>query len=350
MSEALKNILIIKPSSLGDIVLALPALSALRKSFPDAKISWLIRPEFAPLLKNHPHLTETILFDRNFLAKAWYNPRSFAALMSLVRQLREKHFDAVIDLQGLFRTAFLAKLSGCPVRFGMKNAREFASLFYTHKVLQNSDSIHLVDYYLKIVKAAGAQDTGVQFVLPVDAFAANSVNRLLADNNVSPSHYVVFVPSSARPDKCWPAEQFTSLAEKISPLFHLPIVAVGTKSEKSIVGKIKTSAHVTIVDLAGLTNLGELVALIKSARLVISNDTGAGHIAAALGRPLVMIFGPTNPNRVYPYGRKNCVVAIDPDGRGVNHTSFDPRHNIQFITMEDVFSKACKQLERPFGG
>ena len=97
MPQVFKNILIIKPSSLGDIVMALPALSALHKNFPDARISWLIRPEFASLLKDHPYLTETILFDRRFLGKAWYNPRAFASLMSLISKLRRSKFDAVIE-------------------------------------------------------------------------------------------------------------------------------------------------------------------------------------------------------------------------------------------------------------
>ncbi len=350
MREPWKNILIIKPSSLGDIVLALPALTALRSSFPDAKISWLIRPELAPLLKNHPHLTETILFDRHLLAKAWYSPRAFAELRSLVRRLRNEKFDAVIDLQGLFRTAVLAKLSGCLVRFGMKNAREFAGLFYTHKISQNSDSIHLVDYYMKIAKAAGAQNTTVQFVLPVDAGAADSVNRLLAEHNVDRNYYAVFIPGSAHPDKCWPVENFASLADKISPLFHLPIVLAGAKSERPVAEKLRALTKVPAVNFAGLTNLNELVALLKSARLIISNDTGPGHIAAALDRPLVMMFSWSNPARIYPYGRKNCVAAIDPYARGTQIRSCDPKHNVKNITVEDVFERICEQFEAPFNG
>ena len=158
MPMELKNILIIKPSSLGDIVFALPALSALRRNFPDAKISWLVRPEFAPLLENHPHLTEVILFDRKRLGKAWFHPGAFCLLVSLIHQLRRREFDVVFDFQGLLRTAALSWLSGCKNRFGMANAREFARLFYTHKVHQDEDGVHLVDYYLKIVQAAGAAD------------------------------------------------------------------------------------------------------------------------------------------------------------------------------------------------
>ncbi len=108
-----KNILIMKPSSLGDIILVLPALTALRRNFPDAKISWLVRPEFAALLENHPHLDRIIPFDRKFLGKAWFHPCAFAALLALIRRLRTARFDVVFDFQGLFRTASLAWLSGC---------------------------------------------------------------------------------------------------------------------------------------------------------------------------------------------------------------------------------------------
>ena len=345
MPETLRNILIIKPSALGDIVLALPVLSALRNSFPDAKISWLIRPEFAPLLKNHPHLNQTILFDRNLLAKAWRNVHAFAELQTLIRRLRNEKFDAVIDLQGLFRTSLLARLSGCPRIFGMENAREFASLFYTCKVPANTNSTHIVDHYMKIVAATGARDSSVQFVLPVDDSAADSVNRLLAKHKVDRSHYVVFIPGSAHLDKCWPVEKFVALADKISLLFHLPVVTVGTKSEKPITEKLCASANVPIVDLAGETNLNELTVLLKSARLVVSNDTGPGHIAAALGSPMVMMFSWSNPARIYPYGRKNCVVAVDPYSRGERISSRNPKHNVKNITVDDVFAKACEQLE-----
>ncbi len=152
MPDTLKNLLIIKPSSLGDIVMALPALTALRKSFKDAKITWLIRPEFAPILKNHPHVTAISIFDRKLLGKAWFHPHAFVSLLSFIRRLRRSKFDAVIDLQGLFRTASLAWLSGCKKRFGMADARELAHIFYTHKVARDPDCIHMVDYYLKIVQ------------------------------------------------------------------------------------------------------------------------------------------------------------------------------------------------------
>ena len=339
-----KNILIIKPSSLGDIVLALPALTALYKSFPDAKISWLIRPEFAALLENHPHLTEIILFDRKFLGRAWYNPRAFIALISLILQLRRSKFDLVFDLQGLFRTASLAWLTGCKKRFGMAAAREFAHIFYTNKVNQDKNCIHLVDYYLKMIRTAGISDVAVEFILPQDPLATDSVNELLLDRNVKPSDYAVFIPGSAHIDKCWPVERFATLANKISSQFGLSIVVAGTASENYIVEKLKNLANVRIINFAGLTNINELIALLKAAKLVISNDTGPGHIAAALGTPLVMMFSWSNPARIAPYERKECVVAREPYSRGLKIKSTNPQHNVSNITIDEVYQKVCEQL------
>ncbi len=346
MAENLKNILIIKPSSLGDIVLALPALSALRRSFPDAKITWLVRPGFAPLLDNHPALNDIILFDRKFLGKAWYNCRAFASLLTLIRRLRRARFDAVIDLQGLFRTASLAWLSGCRKRLGMANAREFAHIFYTHKVSQDQDCIHLVDYYLKIVRTAGARDLDVHFDLPIDPVAAQEAKKLLTERNIELDNYAVLIPGSAHPDKCWPAENFAALADKISSQFALSIVSTGTQSEKSLVARLAALANVPIANLAGMTDISRLVALLNSATVVVSNDTGSGHIAAALTTPVVMIFGRSNPARVAPYKRADCVVALEPNTRGLKADSPNPKHDIRVVTIADVYEKVCSQIER----
>ena len=345
MSDSLKNILIIKPSSLGDIVLALPALTALRKSFPDAKISWLIRPEFAPILENHPHLTEIIPFDRKFLGKAWYHPGAFWSLLSLIKRLRQAEFDAVIDFQGLFRTASLARLSGCKKRFGIANAREFAPLFYTHKITQTKDCIHLVDYYLKIIKAAGASELDVQFVLPQHPEAADSVSRLLDNHDIAPDNYVVFIPGSAHKDKQWPVERFAELAGKISSQFGLPVVATGTPGEAALIENLKDLSNVPVANIAGKTTLSQLVVLLKNAKLVVSNDTGPGHIAAALSTPLVLMFSWSNPARIAPYKRIECLVAREPFSRGHKIKSRDPKHNVDTITVDEVYKKVCEQLK-----
>ncbi|MHC4353601.1 MAG: glycosyltransferase family 9 protein, partial [Planctomycetota bacterium] len=156
--------------------------------------------------------------------------------------------------------------------------------------------------------------------------------------------YAVFVPGSAHADKCWPAERFAELADKIAAKFGFSIVATGTEPEAGVVEKLKSLADVPVANLAGRTSLSELMALLGGARLVVSNDTGPGHIAAASGVALVLIFGRSNPVRVAPYRRKECVVAIDADGRGLAINSADPRHSIEAITVEQVYEKVCEQI------
>ena len=341
-----KSILIIKPSALGDIVLALPALSSLRASFPKAKTTWLVRSELAPLLDGVSDVDDIILFDRNLLGKWWYSPAAFGALWRFFATLRRGRFDLVLDLQGLFRTALFGWLTGCKRRLGMKNAREFAAIFYTQSVPQCGNSIHVIDYYLRIANAAGASKLVTDFGLAATSEAVSYTKELLAARNLHNGEYVVFAPSSARPIKCWPIQRFAVLAGKITSQFNLPIVAVGTRSEKPLIEKLATMSSVKIVNLAGLTDISQLIALLNGASLVISNDTGPGHISSAMSVPTIIIFGPTNPARIRPYQKADSVVAVNADGRGTAINNFDPKYGIEAITVEQVLEKVATNLKQ----
>jgi lipopolysaccharide heptosyltransferase I len=344
MPEMYKNILLIKPSSLGDIVMALPALSSLRRSFPHARITWLVRPEFAPIIEGHPHLDEIILFDRKSLGKAWWNPAAFGQLLDLIRRLRRGRFDAVLDLQGLFRTASLAWLSGCTRRFGPIWRHEFAHWFYTTAVPPRAEWVHVIDYYRKLLEAMGASDLGVEFVLPEKPAAAAAVRELLSQQKIDANRYAVIIPGSAQVSKCWPADRFAALADRLATEHGLAVLATGGKSESPMIEQIQSLAKRPIANLAGRTTLPELVEVLRRAKLVVSNDTGPGHIAAALGRPLVMMFSWSNPLRVGPYGRPECVVGRDIESRGLAIRSRNPAHAIQHIAFDEVYAKAIEQL------
>jgi heptosyltransferase-1 len=345
MSARYENILLLKPSSLGDIVMALPALSALRRNFPQARISWLVRPEFAPLIEGHPHLDEVILFDRKRLGRAWFDPAAFGSLTALISGLRRSRFDAVLDLQGLFRTASLSWLSGCKRRFGPIWRKELARYFYTTAIPARLEWVHVVDYFLKLVEAMGASDLRVEFVLPERPAAAASARDLLSRHKVDPGRYAVLIPGSAQVSKCWPAERFAALADRLTSDHSLAIVATGSRGESPMIERIQSFAKHPIANLAGRTLLPELVEVLRSASLVVSNDTGPGHIAAALGRPLVMMFSWSNPLRVGPYHRPECIVARDASSRGLAIRSRDPLHAIQHITLDEVYAKVVEQLK-----
>lgn len=346
MSRHFRNILIIKPSALGDITMALPALSSLRAGFPSARICWLVRPEFAPLLVGNPAINELIIFDRRFLGRWWHSPKAFTALAALIATLRRQKFDLVIDLQGLFRTAFLGALTGCKQRFGMAASREFAGLFYNHRIRLDADSIHVVDYYNKIVAATGASQVTTDFNLRPTEKALLRTKKLLTEHNIDADRYAVFVTGSSHTKKCWPIERFARLAEKVASHFGLAIVAVGSADEKPTVQQLQACSGVPVSNFAGLTDIPELVALLNGAKLVVSNDTGPGHIAAAMGMPLVIIFGPVNPARIMPYKRPDTVAAVQPNSRGSAIKSRRPEYKIQAVTVEQVFEKVKLQLEK----
>jgi heptosyltransferase-1 len=344
-----ENILLIKPSSLGDIVMALPALSALRRSFPQARLTWLVRPEFAPLIEGHPHLDAIVFFDRRRFAQAWRSPGAARSLLTLVSELRGRRFDAVLDLQGLFRTGLLSWLSGSPHRFGPR-WREMAYLFYTTSIPPRLEWIHVVDYYLKLAGTVGASDLRVEFVLPEKPAAATAARELLAHHSIPPERYAVIIPGSAQTSKCWPAERFAALVDRLAAEHGLTVAATGSQAERPTIEEIRRLSKHPVVNLASQTSLPELIEVLRGAQLVVSNDTGPGHIAAALGRPLVMLFSWSNPLRVGPYGRPECVVARDISARGLINRSRNPLHSIQHLTLDEVYTKAVEQLEQGKAG
>ncbi|MCP4449999.1 MAG: glycosyltransferase family 9 protein, partial [Planctomycetes bacterium] len=246
MNQDIRRILIIKPSALGDIVLALPALHALRTHFRESDISWLVRPEFAPLLCDHPELNDVLLFDRKNL----HTPKQITAL---IKTLRSRHFDLVFDFQGLFRSAFFARASGSPRRYGLASARECAPWFYTHRVESDTDNLHLVDLYLKMTEQAGAEEAPAQFILPDTDGDKRVIFGLLEKKAVPPTRYAVLIPGSAHDTKCWPHERFARLAEKLHREYDLPVVAIGTQAEAPAIDRIVQAAATPVINLAGQT-------------------------------------------------------------------------------------------------
>ncbi len=343
MTSENKKILIIKPSALGDIVLAMPCACAIAGKYPNAQIHWFVRPEFAALLKNHKCVHKIIIFDRKKLGKWWCNIDAFREFVRLIKELRHEKYDIVFDLQGRFRSAIFAWLSGCKHRIGMADTQEVTSIFYTKKVKQSRT--HLVDYFLDIVRQTLPIDDGIQFGLEPQKDAIAEIDKLLSKNNISRNNYVVLVPGATVDEKRWPAENFALLAEKISNKYQCGITAVGVNSERGIIDAIAELSSVPILNLAGRTDIAQLVAILSSAKAVISNDTGSAHIAAALNVPMVLIFGFTNPKRVGPYAKPDSVAAVDGDKRSNEVESTNPLHNIKNVSVESVFELLCKQLD-----
>jgi lipopolysaccharide heptosyltransferase I len=294
-----RRILIIKPSAIGDIVHALPVLNLLRKRWPEAHISWLVSTACQSLLEGHPQIDELIPFERRRFGKGWRKPTAAVGLVRFMSDLRSRKFDLVIDLQGLFRSGYIAWRSGAPIRVGPSEARELAWIFYTHHVATGFPNGHAVDRYLKIADALGLGREPVEF-----HFAITDADRAAAAALLpSEARYAVLLPGANWDTKRWPPRKFAELTGPLKDRLGLQSIVAGSAGDQKLASQIPGA-----IDLTGKTNLRQLVALLDKADLVIGNDTGPLHIAAALNRPLVAMFGPTNPDFTGPFGRLDSVV------------------------------------------
>ncbi len=341
-----RNILIIKPSAIGDIVHTLPALGSLRKSFPRAKVTWLIRKQFASLLECVPGVDERILFDRKQLGRWWCSRQSFEELRRFLADLRGRHFDIVFDFQGLFRTAFFAWQTRSSRRYGMAEAREFSSLFYTHRVSRPEQSYHVLDYYNAMVAAAGGTEFSTQGTLAAPESACVALRQRFSELGILDKPYAVLIPGSAHQSKCWPVERFSRLAERLTREMGFTVLVAGSESERTLADTLAKGACVPVLNFAGQTTICQLVGLLGGAKLVVSNDTGPGHIAEGMGVPTVLIFGHTNPLRVGPYGRAQSVAAIEPCARGGAIENSDPRYHIENVSESLVWDKVAMAMAR----
>ncbi len=305
------RILIIKPSSLGDIVHALPVLAALRARHPRARIAWLAGESFAPLLEGHPLLDDVIRFDRRRFGRMLQSPRIFWEFLRFVADLRRRRFDLVIDLQGLVRSGFLAFASGARERIGFAKARELAGAFYSRRVRCPADDVHAVDRNLCVAAALGlpADTPGFPLALRPDEHA--QARALLADVGTRPlERFTAVLPGARWPSKQWPAQHWAGLLARLAQEDLPPAVLLGGPGDLPVLQAIQGACPVPLLSLVGRTSLRQLTALLARAELVICCDSGPMHLAAALGRPLVALFGPTNPQRTGPYGRAARVVSL----------------------------------------
>jgi len=307
-----RRILIIKPSSFGDVIHALPVLNGLRRRYPRAQISWLVAHSCAGLLEGQPALDEIVRFDRRRYGQVGRNLRITAEFLEFLRGLRARRFDLVVDLQGLFRSGFLAFASGAGTRVGFASAREFAWVFYSHRIAVRDPNMHAVDRNYLFASALGFEDVPIEFSLPVRAEARAVVRRMLEEGGLAAgTPYLLMAPGTRWETKIWPAEHFAEVARRIRGERGLGVVLAGMESEAPIARRVAELAGGGVVNLAGRTSLAELIALVDGAALVVMHDSGPMHLASALRKPMVAIYGPTSPVRTGPYGRDDTVARLD---------------------------------------
>lgn len=299
------KILILKPSSLGDVIQALPVLRLIRRHLPSSQIYWWIEAGLAPILEGDPDLAGTIPFDR----KAWAHPANWSEVARTVRWMRDQRFDWVIDLQSLLRSGIFAWLANGQLLAGLDERREGARGFYDIVARRATWHTHAADWYLSILPLLGVPVTSQFEWLPRrDAVAAGLEHRW----NLSSHRWILLQPGARWLNKRWPLEHFKTLARELQARHSSHRLAVlGGKDDAPLGASIAEACAPSCLDLTGKLSLSEMIEMIRACDLMVTNDTGPMHVAAALRKSVVGLFGPTEPTRTGPYGQTGNVLRLE---------------------------------------
>jgi heptosyltransferase I len=315
-SSALR-ILVVRLSSIGDIVHALPAVAALAQSLPDAEIAWVVEKRFAELLEGNPFVRRVIPLDTIGWRARWKAAKTLREIVDELGDVRSFYAEVAIDFQGLVKSAALARLSSARRRvgFGGPWLRESAArVFYTDSVEARGRS-HVVEENLALAERAGAQPVvrqHWQFPLPAPADAAHRVEERLARLRVR--RFLVINPGGGWMSKCWAPDRYAQLISELEDEGDCAVLITGSRAEEPIIRGILEQARARQARYFPST-LAEYIALVRRACLFVGGDTGPLHLAAAVGTPIVAIYGPTNPARNGPFASADIVV-LDPKGEG----------------------------------
>jgi heptosyltransferase-1 len=293
-----ERIALLKPSALGDIIHSLPVLTALRQRYPHAHITWVVNQVYEPLLRGHHDLDDILPFDRRASHRGWR--AAAASWLHFLGELRRRRFDLVIDLQGLCRTAVMALATGAKRRVGLSTAREGATWVYTDVVaVADFHARHAVDRGWRIAEAFGVGDVPKEFHVPIPDEA-----RRWADETMRqcPRPWLVLGPGSRWATKRWRPAHFAVLAARVQSEFGGTVFFVGGDDETPLAEAVRARLIGPTLDLTGRTTLPQMAALLERADVMVANDTGPLHLAAALGRPVVAPYTCTRVRRNGPYG------------------------------------------------
>jgi heptosyltransferase-1 len=330
-----KNILIIKPSSFGDIIQALPVAARLRSCWPSIRISWLVNSRYERLLENNRCIDDIIPFERHLWRRGGNPLKAFESLFHTCRKLRRGRFDTVVDLQGLFRSGFFALMTGATTRVGFANAREGAPLFYSIKVTVPDKDMHSVDRYLLAAGAIGCTGGEVTFPLGVGEDEERWAERFLEEDGIPATAPLVGLSPLARWEtKRWPRDYFAKLGDLLVERGAKVIIVGGVSKEGATTAELMKHRPAIA---AGITDPLKLAALLQRLAVLVTNDTGPMHLGGAVGTPVVALFGPTNPARTGPHGTKHRVICADVDCRPCYRRACDREVNcMSTITVERV--------------
>jgi heptosyltransferase-3 len=333
-----KNILVIKLRYLGDVLLATPAFHVLHVAYPEARLTTLVNSGTEEILRWNPDLDGVLILERGGIAHQ----------VTLYRELRRRRFDCVIDLTDSDRSAILARVSGAPIRIGFNEEHRWRGLLYTTVIKPPSSRLHRVERDLEALRPLGIEPKPGPLVLHTtpedDADAAKLLGELCGDNRDRP--YVMLQPGARYWFKAWPLERFAELTDRLARNRGCQVLIGGDTREQGLAERIRGLTRSSPVVLAGRTNLLQYTAILKRCALFVGNDNGPMHMAAALGIPVVALFGPSDPAEWGPRGTRSEVLYKGLDCRRCFHPTCDKGEFscMKQISVDEAFAAVRRCL------
>jgi heptosyltransferase-1 len=343
-----RSLLIVRLGSMGDIIHTLPAATALRRAFPEVSLGWVIEERWAELLctlpetRSGPRSARRPLVDRIHIVntKAWrkslFSTQTWEQIAAGLSELRAQRYEVAIDFQGAARSAIVSRLSGANVVYGFAQPREnVASMFYTRQVIGLGG--HVVEQNLSLAEAVARQPLAMPKVeFPHDEAAEKQrENRLQGVGD-----FALLNPGAGWGAKQWPAERYGEVARRLAEDGVKSLINFGP-GEEPLMRAVESASKGAATGVA--SSLTELIAITRRARLFVGGDTGPMHLAAALGVPVVAIFGPTNPVRNGPFGTRSIVLR-SPISPTTHSRRAQPDPGILEISVDEVVAAARKLL------
>lgn len=347
-----RNILVRAPNWIGDAVMCEPAVRGLRSLFPEAGLTMLAKSSVAELFIAHPGLNRIMVYDDKGVHAG------ISGKWSLAGTLRRHRFDLAVLFQNAFEAAFIAWLAGIPRRYGYTTDGRVFFLTEPVAVPDHRVPAHQVEYYWNLLKPLGISGEVSAPALHVSADEDRTTSIRLVSAGINPSDLIIGInPGSTYGSaKRWLSDRFAEVAKRLvwrleqSERAHVAVVILGAKGEESLGEDIAAQLGGRSVVLSGATTIRELMAVVKRCRLLITNDTGPMHIAAAFGVPVVAVFGPTDWRATFPYGQERSVVreAVDCAPCLLRECPIDHRCMTR-IPVERVYEAAVQQIGGSFG-
>lgn len=325
------RVLIVKLSAIGDVIHTIPFLRTLKLNFPHWEIDWVLEDVTYPLLKHNPLLTKIIEVKR----KTWTRIRDMKGLINFILGLRKTSYDLVLDLQGLLKSGLVTLMARANEKLGLSIAREFSHLFYS-KVIEVDIERHALLRTLDVARALGAKAISEDASVFLPEGERKAYEMKFSALGLLPHHYLVINPVAKWPSKLWVQQNFATLARRLRQAMGYPVVFTGSKADRAYIQGIIGQDGEGVLDLSGLTTLRELAFLLERAKVMISTDTGPMHLAAAMGCPVVALFGPTSPKRTGPFGSRHVVLRGKADCAPCFKKTCEDGHCMKSIGVDEV--------------